>query len=371
MIIDDFFMQAGSANLNNRSMGLDAECDLVIEAETKERVKKEISRFRNRLLAEHCGTSVAEIQNGLAAHNSTAATIESFRDNVRYLEILEPEVDDLVDGIVPDVEFIDPERPISLEKLVNQFAPGILEENEIEKSGKLSLSFNTIKVIAISLLVLGFYTAWRWTPLGEWLSAEALADLGSIAREAPFTPLIVIPGYIIAGLVLFPITVLIIASVLAFGPIPGFLYALSGSLASALATYILGRTLGRKTVRKMVGKRLNKLSRRLARKGMLTMITVRIVPVAPFTVINIVAGASHIKFRDYFWGTLLGMFPGILALAAAGEGLGGILFSKKPGNLIPAILLFAAAIAAILSIRHFLKRKEEKNPPKETGNDVQ
>jgi uncharacterized membrane protein YdjX (TVP38/TMEM64 family) len=104
---------------------------------------------------------------------------------------------------------------------------------------------------------------------------------------------------------------------------------------------------------------------------MLTMITVRIVPVAPFTVINIVAGASHIKFRDYFWGTLLGMFPGILALAAAGEGFGGILFAKKPGNFIPALLLFAVAVAAIFAIRHFLKRKEKSNPPEETGNDVQ
>ena len=53
--IDDQFLRVGSANLNNRSMGLDTECDLALEAGGEQRIRSAISAFRSRLLAEHLG----------------------------------------------------------------------------------------------------------------------------------------------------------------------------------------------------------------------------------------------------------------------------------------------------------------------------
>ena len=52
VIVDDVFLRIGSSNLNNRSIGLDSECDLAIEATTDE-MKSTIVRLRDRLLAEH------------------------------------------------------------------------------------------------------------------------------------------------------------------------------------------------------------------------------------------------------------------------------------------------------------------------------
>jgi phospholipase D1/2 len=72
---------------------------------------------------------------------------------------------------------------------------------------------------------------------------------------------------------------------------------------------------GRDLVRRYAGERLNNLSKQLSRRGLLTIITLRIVPVAPFSVINLVAGASHIRFRDFALGTLVGLLPGIIAIA--------------------------------------------------------
>ena len=54
MVIDDRFLRIGSANLNNRSMGADTECDLAIEAGT-DRERAAIVAVRDRLLGEHCG----------------------------------------------------------------------------------------------------------------------------------------------------------------------------------------------------------------------------------------------------------------------------------------------------------------------------
>ncbi|WP_049772921.1 VTT domain-containing protein [Nitrosococcus watsonii] len=61
------------------------------------------------------------------------------------------------------------------------------------------------------------------------------------------------------------------------------------------------------------------------------MIFFRIVPLAPFTIINFVAGASHIKIRDYFIDSLLGMAPGIFVMVFFVEGLMAALY--KPGML--------------------------------------
>ena len=104
-----------------------------------------------------------------------------------------------------------------------------------------------------------------------------------------------------------------------------------------------------------MGKRLNKISRSLASKGVLTVVTLRIVPVAPFTLINLVAGASHIKFSEFAIGTLIGLAPGILTMTLVGNRLFELL--KNPTLLdlafvVGAITLwFAVSIAAQRLIR--------------------
>ena len=62
IVIDDELVRVGSANLNNRSMGLDTECDLTFEARGEPRIRSAISAFRSRLLAEHLGVDAVEIE---------------------------------------------------------------------------------------------------------------------------------------------------------------------------------------------------------------------------------------------------------------------------------------------------------------------
>jgi uncharacterized membrane protein YdjX (TVP38/TMEM64 family) len=108
-------------------------------------------------------------------------------------------------------------------------------------------------------------------------------------------------------------------------------------------TYTIGRKLGRETVRRFAGKRLNAITRGLAKRGLLTMILVRIVPVAPFTVVNVVAGASHIGWRDFVLGTVLGMSPGIVATVVFVDRL--IAAVRDPG---PKTIALLAVIAGFL-----------------------
>jgi uncharacterized membrane protein YdjX (TVP38/TMEM64 family) len=72
-------------------------------------------------------------------------------------------------------------------------------------------------------------------------------------------------------------------------------------ILSALLSFGIGHRLGHQTVRRLAGSRLEQLSQRLARQGLLTVIAVRIIPVAPFTVINLIAGVRLSACATFSW----------------------------------------------------------------------
>lgn len=113
MIVDDRILRVGSANMNNRSMGLDTECDVFIDARRpgNEHAVPAITRLRHSLLAEHCGVPEEEIAR-LAGHcGSMAEIIDSAASNGKRLEqfILRPLTD--AEKAVADSSLLDPERP--------------------------------------------------------------------------------------------------------------------------------------------------------------------------------------------------------------------------------------------------------------------
>jgi phospholipase D1/2 len=207
-------------------------------------------------------------------------------------------------------------------------------------------------VVALLLLAL-LAAAWRWTPLREWLDRESLVALADYLQEGPYTPLAVAGAYLIASLVMFPVTVLNLVIIVVFGPLVGPVYAISGATLAAAATYGIGRRLGRKTVRRVAGARLNRLSERLAQRGVLAMSVLRFVPVAPFTVVNLVAGASHIGFRDFILGSVIGMAPGITATTLFVNRAAAVF--RDPG--IDTVALLVAVVAAIAAAIFFLRRR--------------
>jgi uncharacterized membrane protein YdjX (TVP38/TMEM64 family) len=72
------------------------------------------------------------------------------------------------------------------------------------------------------------------------------------------------------------------------------------------------------------------------------------VPVAPFTVVNLVAGASDIRFRDFLVGTIIGLLPGLIALTLLGYQISELL--TEPSALQLAILAGAVAIWIAVSV---------------------
>jgi phospholipase D1/2 len=358
MIVDDVFVRVGSSNLNNRSMGLDSECDLAFESEDRKDLCNAITHFRARLMAEHLGVDHEQVAEAIENSGSLVKTIDDLSGNDRTLQPLPMDVSKELEEIISETTLLDPEQPIDPDRLAEQF---VHEEDR-------SPARRRVAVWVTALLALAAMAAtWRWTPLSEYLDVDRLLLAIGAFSQLPAAPLLATGGMVIAGLAMFPITLLIIVTVLAFGPFTGFVCAFTGALSCALIGYGLGASLGRNTVRHIAGNRLNRISKRLAKQGLLAIVLTRIVPIAPFTIINLVAGASHIRLKDFALGTAIGMGPGIAATTLFTDRIRAMLEEPSWGNGLILALVFGSIALAGYGLITWLRNRARKRSADKMG----
>ena len=207
-----------------------------------------------------------------------------------------------------------------------------------------------LAVVVASLLV-AFALAWAFTPLAHAIDLHRLMALGHSLRESPVTPFAIAALYVIAGLCALPLTLVIGATVLSLGAWPGGPYAWGGSLLSAALIFWIGRIAGRDVVDQWAlrSPRLQHLDRLLARRGLIAIALVRLIP-APYSLINAFAGASQIRFVDFMLGTALGLLPVIALLAGVAAPLEAWLDHPdwKHAVLLTCVVLFVIAMLWVL-----------------------
>jgi len=115
-------------------------------------------------------------------------------------------------------------------------------------------------------------------------------------------------------------------------------------------------------VRRLAGQRVNDLSRRLAKRGLITIAFVRMLPIAPFSIVNVVAGASHIRWSDFLLGTVIGLVPGVVTMTFFIDR--AIAAVRAPD--IGSLALLGAAVALIVALVWVLRRMLRATPPDET-----
>jgi len=181
VIADDRFVRVGSSNLNNRSMGLDTECDLAVECRPdQQRIKQGIVAFRNRLLAEHLGRQQEEIEAACLWHDSLIEAIESARGNpARSLMPLQPKLPRYRESLLTESELVDPEQPVNVDQLLYHVVP--------EKQ-TTNVARRVIGWLISLLLLLGLAVAWRYTPLAQWLDLSQLTATIDDLRNSTLAP---------------------------------------------------------------------------------------------------------------------------------------------------------------------------------------
>ncbi len=347
--VDDRLLSIGSANLSNRSMACDTECNLSIEASgsehQRERIAAGIAHLRARLLAEHLAEIPEVVQKVYSDQGLLAATLH-LSQRPRCLVVLDPLAAPELDALIPQQSLFDPEEPIDPETLIARLVP---------RESREPLARRFVGLVMLSLFLIAAVITLRYTPLQAYLSLHAMVVLAGELRELALAPLWIMLAFVIGGLLMVPVTLLIAATGMVFGTFPGAWYALAGSVLSAATGYLLGAMLGRDTVRHVMGARIRRLSLRVARRGVIAMIIVRTLPLAPYSVVNIVAGASHIRQSDFLIGTVIGMLPGIFLTTTFAEHL--VMAIHQPSHqtlgilLIVVLLLVAVAIATANMIR--------------------
>ena len=203
--------------------------------------------------------------------------------------------------------------------------------------------------IAVTILLA---LLWKVTPLGEMAGAEEVIGWFREFRGSFWAPVAIVVAHLIASIVMFPRPLLTIAAVVAFGMVAGFAYSMLGVLISAAAGWYAGKAFDEDRIKRMAGPRLAPMRRMLKKEGLIACTLMRLLPVAPFTVESVVAGALRVKLWHLLAGTVLGMLPGMLGTTILGDQLAAAFTEGREINR----WIVAGAIAAMGALFYFTGR---------------
>ncbi len=188
------------------------------------------------------------------------------------------------------------------------------------------------------------------------LSGEATARQWLVAAHGPWALPAAVGAFAALAFLGVPQFVLIAAAVVAFGPWLGFAYSWIGTMVSALVGFGLGRAFGTRMVRDLNSPGVERFTVLVARNGFAASVAVRLLPFAPFVVVNMAAGATAIGAADFAAGTGLGIVPKIALTAFAGGSLARAIRGGGPEPIALLALALSLWLAVGLLAQRWLKR---------------
>ncbi|MBP2319888.1 putative membrane protein YdjX (TVP38/TMEM64 family) [Kibdelosporangium banguiense] len=163
-------------------------------------------------------------------------------------------------------------------------------------------------------------------------------------------PLLMFVMYVVATIAPVPRTVFSLASGLLLGPVVGVLVAMSATALSAVLGFALARWVGRGLMARHLDKAAVKtVDERLADGGWLSVASLRMIPLIPFTPMNYCCGVSSVRLWPFLLGTVVGSVPGTTAAVLIGDTLTG--FSNPTGLIISAVCAVIGAAGLLIVIR--------------------
>ena len=253
------------------------------------------------------------------------------------------------------------------------------EESMVEFLRRLTSFLNTMDAkaatsLAVSVILLGFVIfmllfGQGWLNLDEGGGLDQINRMIAAAAESPYAIVGVVSIFSLLAMTGFPQILLITATVIVFGPVEGALFAWIATMASATLTFGLGHFLGGRWVSRLAGDRVQRTINFLHHRGALASGLIRVVPSAPFIVVNSAAGAAHIPLWKYWLGTGLGIIPKISVVAFLGvffpdaqtlsEGVDGVVdffTSRRPQDIALIAGVIALWLGFLLLVRFIYRR---------------
>jgi uncharacterized membrane protein YdjX (TVP38/TMEM64 family) len=178
------------------------------------------------------------------------------------------------------------------------------------------------------------------------------------AARGPWSLPVAVAAFAALAFIGTPQIVLIAAAVVAFGPYLGAAYSWIGTLVSSLVGFYVGRGAGARVLARFSGEGLRRFMRLVGENGFLASLIVRLVPSAPFIVVNMAAGVTPMRARDFVAGTAIGIVPKIALTAFAGASVVQLMRGEIGGHGLELVAIGAIWIAIGWYARRWLRRRE-------------
>ena len=361
MIVDDTWCRIGSANLSCRSMGLDSECDIVIEDPDH----KVAPALRADLIAEHVGAECNEILESIERQGLLATLLARETGHCRF-EAIKVQDNSLQPVLKPLVQIADMEEPI--QNTWRVALDGDMRTHDDDKDSRESRFGRIFSVVSSPAAGWGFLVLLALVLLGGaiWAAGKLDAGLDPLAildtlrgyTAHPLVALAVIPAFVAGSLVIAPVTGMIALCALLFSPWVASLSAIAGTLAATAVNHYIGRHLG-KAVSDRAPQSVYKRIRSLADSAdAWSLAGLRLIPIAPFSIVNLLAGAAQVNLRNFLIGTLIGMGPGIIVICLSVDRARAAISGEAVFD--PWIIAAIAVFGLALIVFRAWQRKGEK-----------
>lgn len=190
------------------------------------------------------------------------------------------------------------------------------------------------------------------------LNGETTVQAWMRAVPGPWSLPVAVLAFAVLAFVGVPQFMLIAAAVVAFGPMAGFAYSWVGTMVSSLVGFYLGRSAGARTLERFSGAGVRRFMELVGRNGFFASFIVRLVPSAPFIVVNMAAGVTPMRVADFALGTALGIVPKIVLTAFAGNSIERLMKGDVGKDALWLAAIAAAWVAIGLIARAWLKSRE-------------
>ena len=341
MVVDDVLVRIGSANFSRRSMGVDTECDLAVEAGDADD-RAGIRHIRDRLLAEHLGLTPEDVQRRLQHDGSLCALVDSCADAEHTLVRIDLSAPEAASETLRAVA--DPEEPMAFGPSVAELVPPADATN-----GLRPVPVPIVPAIVVTVVVAAIALAAVWRP-----ELRAIQHTLVAIPEWPSILLIGVAAFVVASLLLVPLELMTIAAGALLGARQGVEVAMLGSVAAAVLAYAVGRALGSARLAPLMSRRSYRSVRQLGARGTVGVLVLRLASVATAGSINLLCGAGRVPFVSFLPGTAIGLIPAIAALTGLGVLVRHTLLQPSIANGLMTVGAALALTACAAVLRTFL-----------------
>lgn len=222
--------------------------------------------------------------------------------------------------------------PVSLENVRPTIATALRDVGAAVIATARQVPRSRLIIIGVAAVI--FVSVVLWVPVP---TAVELRDWAT--SVGPWLPLAFLAAHVVVTVFPFPRTAFTLAAGLLFGPYSGVAIAVTASTLSALLALTLVRALGLQLGALVSHPKVDMVDARLRERGWPAVLSLRMIPAVPFSVVNYAASASAVPPMQYALATLAGLLPGTTAVVLLGDAL--------TGHVSPLLLMVSLCTAGL------------------------